>query len=73
MAFADKTKYMSWPQMAQLQFKAELDSVETRCATYGIPWGGAALPTIRREPRYGSRAAAQRVRLWRHVRPFLRV
>jgi len=58
--FADKTKYMSWPQMAQLhqagfevashtlthrhvnkltptQLKAELDSIEKRCATYGIP------------------------------------
>ncbi|UOQ64797.1 polysaccharide deacetylase family protein [Hymenobacter volaticus] len=58
--FADKTKYMSWPQIQQLhqagfevashtlthrhvnkltppQFKAELDSIEKRCATYRIP------------------------------------
>ena len=59
-AFSDKTKYMSWPQVAELarqgfevgshtlthrhvnkltadELAAELDSVESRCRTYGIP------------------------------------
>jgi len=74
--FADKTKYMSWPQMAQLhqagfevashtlthrhvnkltpaQFKAELDSIEQRCATYRI-----AKPTTFAYPGYDTHPSA---------------
>ena len=74
--FADKTKYMSWPQMQQLhqagfevashtlthrhvnkltpaQFKAELDSIEKRCATYGI-----ARPTTFAYPGYDTHPAS---------------